>query len=160
MPESTISLRAQELAAVVCNCLAALDLTECECFHGNESDFCCDVYYGWAGGIELECSGLFVNFIGSQIDSNYGAPCGLQFQVAEFQVGYALCAPDPGSNRTGYLNKYQDLTSCLQYMSEEVWKCLSALLCCDDPGAGDIVSVDGIETDDDGRFVITVGVRV
>ncbi len=157
MPDSTISLRAQELMAVVCNCLLALDLTECECFHGNETDFCCEVYYGWAGGQELNCSGPFANFIGSQINSEYGAPCGPQRQIGEFQVGYALCLPEPGNNRAAYLRKYGEFTECLQYMAEEIWKCLSALLCCDNASAGDVVSVEGIETEEN-RFVITVGV--
>lgn len=97
--------------------------------------------------------------MGTDVDYDR-APCGPQRQVAEYQVGFALCPPDVGTSTTKYATQYRDYTECLEYMSEEVWKCLSALTCCNDPNAGDIVEVSGIEPDNDGRFVLSVRVVV
>lgn len=161
MPTSSIAIHAQELADVLCMCFSALDITDCECFVGKNEDLCCNPIFGWGGGIDIDCAGVFVNFIGSQVDDRTDSNCGPLFHVGEFQVGVALCPPDLSTSRSASkgLATYSNYVSCMEFLSSEAWKCLTALRCCDNQNAvvGDVVSVTGIDIEDD-RFAITLGV--
>lgn len=162
MPVSTIHTHAATLADAICACIGELDLEDCDtCF--TRETLCsgeCPPSLGWCGGPDSECTGLFVNFVGTEIDMDSECNVG---KVANYDVGIVMCPPVLRSATNPEWAAHQHFAECIMFLAEKVWACLGTLMCnCFESlqvGGLDITSVGGIQCQDD-RFVITVSVRV
>jgi len=162
MPASTIHTHAATLAAAICECIGLLDLEDCDtCF--TRETLCtgnCPPSLGWCGGPESECTGIFVNFVGTDIDLENRCNVG---KLAKYEVGLVMCPPALRSVTNPEFAAHQEFAECIMFLAESVWGCLANVMCdCAESltvGGLDIIEVGGIQCQDD-RFVISVSVRV
>ena len=157
MPESAIHTAATTIADAICACIGELDLENCgECFLRENLCGECPPSIGWCGGPESNCSGMFVNFVGSTAEPSPTSNC-FFINTMNFEVGVMLCVPNERNVIHPEFEAHQEFAECAMFLAGEVFKCLSALVCtC---LTLDITEIGGIECRPDG-FMIPVSVRV